>query len=71
MEAVDIEPGAGDDADARDRDQASGPGTALFTAEPIPARPGSTAPRIAAVSGATVIAMPRPMSKIPGRTCDQ
>ena len=41
--------------------------TALFTAEPMPARAGSTAPRIADVSGATVIAMPRPMTRMPGQ----
>ena len=41
--------------------------TALLTAEPMPARAGSTAPRIAAVSGATVIAMPRPTTRMPGQ----
>ena len=46
-----------------------GPSTymTLFTADPIPARDGSTAPRIAEVSGATVIAMPSPIRRTPGR----
>ena len=45
--------------------------TALFTADPMPARAGSTAPRIAEVSGATVIAMPSPTTMMPGRNCTQ
>jgi hypothetical protein len=42
--------------------------TALFTADAMPERAGSIAPRIAAVSGETVIARPRPSTIIDGST---
>ena len=41
--------------------------TALLTAEPMPLCAGSTAARIAAVSGDTVIDSPSPNTTMPGR----
>ena len=43
--------------------------TALFTAEAIPERSVDTAPRTAAVSGATVAYNPSPMSSMLGSIC--
>lgn len=43
--------------------------TALLTAEAMPDRSCGADPRIAAVSGDTVIASSRPSTSIPGSTC--
>ena len=45
--------------------------TALLTADAMPARSESAAPRIAAVRGETVSASPNPNTTIAGNTCHQ
>jgi hypothetical protein len=45
--------------------------TALFTADAMPDRSGSIDPRIAEVSGATVMTRPKPVRIAAGSTCVQ